>query len=86
MLLTSDFDLLAEMQFSEDKEELANISVGWGKKETQFHGKEGKQAALAPEAKPSGKLLEGDAGKSEISWRADGKFFACLVVDSQGIL
>jgi len=26
------------------------VTVGWGKKETQFHGSEGKQAAVRKEA------------------------------------
>ncbi|XP_055636480.1 elongator complex protein 1 [Toxorhynchites rutilus septentrionalis] len=52
------------------------MSVGWGKKETQFHGSEGKSAARV-------KKEEVDAlsdttqinSKVNISWRADGEYF-----------
>jgi elongator complex protein 1 len=52
------------------------VNVGWGKKETQFHGSEGKGAARAKpqvEETPAGVL---DDNKPRIRWRGDGAFFA----------
>lgn len=50
--------------------------MGWGKKETQFHGSEGKGAARAKpqvDETPAGVL---DDNKPRIRWRGDGAFFA----------
>lgn len=50
------------------------VNVGWGKKETQFHGKAGKQAALDKSAKKNS-LSSDDDLKPRISWRGDGDCF-----------
>ena len=51
------------------------MSVGWGKKETQFHGSEGKAAALA--SKHSTPLVavddSADDGRARAVWRDDGQ-------------
>ena len=48
------------------------INVGWGKKETQFHGTEGKGAAKV--VKTSAKCVaEWDDRRPRISWRGDGQ-------------
>lgn len=57
----------------------ARLNVGWGKKETQFHGSAGKQAALTREVIQE-TLLPNDDGKIRISWRQDGEYFACSFV------
>jgi len=60
------------------------VSVGWGRKETQFHGRAGKAAALAnPTALPPGApaLSPDDDGLPRVSWRADGAFFVCSSID-----
>ncbi|XP_063627184.1 putative elongator complex protein 1 [Cydia splendana] len=49
------------------------ITVGWGKKETQFHGSEGKQAAKL-KTEISGDVDANNAVK--ISWRGDGNLYA----------
>ena len=51
------------------------ITVGWGKKETQFHGTVGKQAATKKleDVKPA---LAWDDMKVRVSFRGDGQFFA----------
>lgn len=50
------------------------ITVGWGKKETQFHGSEGKKAAVT---KPIEQCEnDSDDGLSRITWREDGSLFA----------
>uniref|UniRef100_A0A672PJQ9 IkappaB kinase complex-associated protein n=1 Tax=Sinocyclocheilus grahami TaxID=75366 RepID=A0A672PJQ9_SINGR len=58
------------------------ITVGWGKKETQFHGSEGKQAAQwkAAVLQPA---LPWDDRKPRITWRGDGQLFAVSAVCPQ---
>jgi len=51
----------------------APINVGWGSKQTQFHGSLGKAAAQVATAK-SGSSPDDD-GLPRISWRGDGAFF-----------
>ena len=50
------------------------VTVGWGKKETQFHGSEGKAAAKAKQV-IVGKTNQDD-GLPRITWRGDGTMFA----------
>ncbi|XP_073676235.1 elongator complex protein 1 [Garra rufa] len=83
IMMTKDFEPITEIainqdDFGEDK----FITVGWGKKETQFHGSEGKQAAQrkAAEVQPA---LPWDDRKPRITWRGDGQFFAVSAVCSQ---
>lgn len=80
IMMTKDFEPITEVaihqdDFGEDK----FITVGWGKKETQFHGSEGKQAAQrkAAEVQPA---LPWDDRKPRITWRGDGQFFAVSAV------
>ena len=54
------------------------INVGWGSKQTQFHGSAGKVAAQAPS--PSAQINNigsspDDDSIPRISWRGDGAFF-----------
>lgn len=51
------------------------INVGWGSKQTQFHGSLGKAAAQAQRASTVGSSPDDD-GLPRISWRGDGAFFA----------
>ncbi|KAF7294045.1 polymerase II transcription elongation factor [Mycena kentingensis (nom. inval.)] len=74
-LMTSTFDMLSDAplytnEFGED----APINVGWGSKQTQFHGSLGKAAAQAPTQKLVGSSPDDDGGV-RISWRGDGAFF-----------
>ncbi len=55
------------------------VSVGWGSKETQFHGSEGKGARSKKEVQSA--LAEWDDKGTRIVWRADGLFFAVNAVD-----
>ncbi|KAJ7799963.1 pol II transcription elongation factor [Mycena olivaceomarginata] len=52
----------------------APINVGWGSKQTQFHGSLGKAAAQAPTLKTVGTSPDDDE-MPRISWRGDGAFF-----------
>ncbi|XP_026136123.1 elongator complex protein 1-like isoform X1 [Carassius auratus] len=83
IMMTKDFEPITEVainqdDFGEDK----FITVGWGKKETQFHGSEGKQAAQrkSAEVQPA---LPWDDRKPRITWRGDGQFFAVSTVCPQ---
>ncbi|KAI9005064.1 IKI3 family-domain-containing protein [Hyaloraphidium curvatum] len=60
----------------------ALVSVGWGKKETQFHGSEGKEAARRKITAVE-QLVDGDSGTPRFSWRGDGNAF-CALVPEQG--
>ncbi|THV06651.1 pol II transcription elongation factor [Dendrothele bispora CBS 962.96] len=75
ILMTSTFDVLSEapidtLDFGED----APINVGWGSKQTQFHGSLGKTAAQAPS-----NILVGSSPDDDhlprIHWRGDGAYF-----------
>ncbi|KAK0212323.1 pol II transcription elongation factor [Desarmillaria ectypa] len=75
ILMTSTFDVLSEtslhpIDFGED----APINVGWGSKQTQFHGSAGKSAAQAPSNVNLG-ISPDDDMLPRISWRGDGAFF-----------
>ncbi|KAK3610232.1 hypothetical protein CHS0354_022286 [Potamilus streckersoni] len=51
------------------------VQLGWGKKETQFHGSEGKSAAhkRTEDVKPA---FPWDDKQPRITWRGDGQYFA----------
>ena len=70
---------LHETQFGEGEQ----VSLGWGRKETQFHGREGKEGRAA--AREEARLVEGDDRRVRVSWRGDGQMFAVsYVVPSVG--
>lgn len=58
-------------------------SVGWGRKETQFHGSAGKQAALNKVDTSKFTLSEDDDHNARIAWRGDGSFFVVSDIDQQ---
>ncbi|KAJ7335942.1 hypothetical protein JRQ81_013883 [Phrynocephalus forsythii] len=70
ILMTRDFEPIAERQIHQD-DFGKFITIGWGKKETQFHGSEGKEAAhtklqeVLP-ALPSDDQLKRYPGKSSL--------------------
>ena len=55
------------------------VTVGWGSKETQFHGSEGKNARSKKDVQST--LASWDDKRARIVWRADGLFFAINAVD-----
>ncbi|KAG0700203.1 pol II transcription elongation factor [Suillus ampliporus] len=70
ILMTSTFDVLSEAPLhTEDFGEDAPINVGWGAKETQFHGSIGR-AHLKP-------------FDTVFDWRGDGAYFAVSSIVSQ---
>jgi elongator complex protein 1 len=54
----------------------APINVGWGSKQTQFHGSLGKAAAQVSTVQEVTGLSPDDDLLPRISWRGDGSFFA----------
>ncbi|KAM5194035.1 elongator complex protein 1 [Mantella aurantiaca] len=83
ILMTKDFEPISEIPIhQEDFGEGKFITVGWGKKETQFHGSEGKQAAQRKvlSVQPA---LSWDDHKPRITWRGDGQLFAVSTICPQ---
>lgn len=83
IMMTKDFEPITEVGIhQEDFGEGKFITVGWGKKETQFHGSEGKQAAQkkAMELQPA---PDWDDRRPRVSWRGDGQLFAVSAVCPQ---
>ncbi|XP_069486709.1 elongator complex protein 1 isoform X2 [Ambystoma mexicanum] len=80
IMMTKDFEPITETPIhQEDFGEGKFITLGWGKKETQFHGSEGKQAAQQKQmgVEPA---LPWDDRKPRVTWRGDGQFFAVSAV------
>jgi len=77
--MTRDYVPVMETKLLQDKfGEGEFVNVGWGKKETQFHGKAGKESRVV--AVESGKIMEGDDGTVRVSWRGDGQMFCVSYV------
>ena len=75
IIMSSEFDLLLETPLDPDVDGTEeSVNVGWGAKETQFHGKAGKQAAKAKTKLESSGYLDDEHVK--IVWREDCQFFA----------
>lgn len=84
VLMTSDFDSILEETFTQAGfGSGAFVNVGWGKKTTQFHGSEGKGAALEPTLPPKVLLSEWDDRRTRVCWKGDGQHFAISYLESQ---
>ncbi|KAJ8653293.1 hypothetical protein O0I10_011043 [Lichtheimia ornata] len=82
--MTQDFDTITEFPLHvEEQGEGVQHSVGWGRKETQFHGSAGKQAALNKVDTSKFTLSEDDDHNARIAWRGDGSFFVVSDIDQQ---
>ncbi|KAG0411515.1 hypothetical protein HPB47_011369 [Ixodes persulcatus] len=67
LLMTKDFDPVSEKSLHPDEfGECSPITAGWGSKETQFHGSEGKQAAKV------------EVKVKELSWSTDSSVLAVV--------
>nr|XP_019938997.1 PREDICTED: elongator complex protein 1 [Paralichthys olivaceus] len=83
IMMTKDFEPITEVGIHQDDfGEGKFITVGWGKKETQFHGSEGKQAAQRKiqEVQPAAGW---DDRRPHVTWRGDGQLFAVSAVCPQ---
>ena len=69
---------------SEDLKASNHVSVGWGKKETQFKGKGAKalRDPTMPEKIDEGVLSPNDDSSASISWRGDGAYLAISTIES----
>ena len=63
---------------------MAPVTVGWGRKETQFHGSAGKAAAVAPSQPATSEPDLRDDGRPRVTWRGDGQMMAVSVVCPEG--
>lgn len=87
VFMSRGFDGIAEAAMtSADLEASKHVSVGWGKKETQFQGRGAKAKALRdptiPEKVDQGTLSPNDDGRTVVSWRGDGAYVAINTVDA----
>nr|XP_006133345.1 elongator complex protein 1 [Pelodiscus sinensis] len=83
IMMTKDFEPITEREIHQDDfGEGKFITVGWGKKETQFHGSEGKEAARRKqmEVPPASSM---DDGRPRVTWRGDGQFVAVSAICPQ---
>uniref|UniRef100_A0A8C7MJP0 Elongator complex protein 1 n=1 Tax=Oncorhynchus kisutch TaxID=8019 RepID=A0A8C7MJP0_ONCKI len=70
IMMTKNFEPITEVGIHQDDfGEGKFITVGWGKKETQFHGSEGKHAEVQP-------AMSWDDRRPRVTWRGDGQLFA----------
>ncbi|PNS13996.1 Elongator complex protein 1 [Sphaceloma murrayae] len=84
ILMTRTFESTANVQMTPDDVKVsAHVSVGWGKKETQFHGKRAKalRDPTVPEHVDEGVLSDHDGGETTITWRGDGAYAAISTVE-----
>ena len=58
------------------------INVGWGSKETQFHGSEGKHSRTVKTE--TGEADADDDGEVRLSWRGDGELFSVSFLQTSG--
>ena len=81
-MTSGDFEPLLEFDPDEATDAaFANVNVGWGAKETQFHGKAGKAAREIATDIPESAVVEGqDDCRVKVVWRDDGQFFAVSYV------
>ncbi|XP_061393693.1 elongator complex protein 1 [Musca vetustissima] len=82
VVMTCTYDPLTEHPLCDDQAEAEGgfVNVGWGKKETQFHGSEGKEAAKRKQEVETPVNLEEINKDIIISWRADGAYFVVSYV------
>ncbi|KAF2635875.1 elongator complex protein 1 [Massarina eburnea CBS 473.64] len=86
LLMSRDIENIASIALAvEDVNVSSHVSVGWGKKETQFKGKRARalQDPTMPESIDEGVLSPFDDRSVTISWRGDGAYFAVSKVEEE---
>ncbi|KAK7542268.1 IKI3 family protein [Phyllosticta citribraziliensis] len=86
LFMTRDFENVTNVTFAPDDFKVSNhVSVGWGKKETQFQGKRAKalRDPTVPEKVDQGLLSPHDDGRVSITWRGDGAYLAVNTVEEE---
>lgn len=79
IFMSRSFDAIAEVPMTvDDLQASKHVSVGWGKKETQFQGKGAKalRDPTIPEKVDQGLPSALEDGRTTISWREDGAYVA----------
>lgn len=85
VFMSRGFEGVTDMTMTADDLKLSkNVSVGWGKKETQFQGKGAKalRDPTIPEKVDEGILSPNDDGATTISWRGDGAYVAINSIET----
>ncbi|KAH8625649.1 Elongator complex protein 1 [Alternaria alternata] len=86
LLMSRDIENIASVNLTpEDVNVSSHVSVGWGKKETQFKGKRARalQDPTVPESIDEGVLSLLDDRSVTISWRGDGAWFAVSKIEEE---
>lgn len=86
LLMSRDIENIASITLASDDVNVSNhVSVGWGKRETQFKGKRARalQDPTVPEYIDEGELSPFDDQSVTISWRGDGAYFALTKVEQE---
>ncbi|KAK3728978.1 hypothetical protein QZH41_008724, partial [Actinostola sp. cb2023] len=82
IMMTRDFDPISEFPIhSSESGEEKPVNVGWGKRETQFHGSAGKPTAETLKPVVVNPVFDWDDKQSRISWRGDGQFFVVSAIE-----
>ncbi|KAF2720807.1 IkappaB kinase complex, IKAP component [Polychaeton citri CBS 116435] len=79
LFMTRDFEAISNVLLSSVDVRVSNhVSVGWGKRETQFQGRGAKalRDPTVPEHVDEGQISKFDDENVTISWRGDGQFLA----------
>lgn len=85
VFMSRSFEGVTDMTMTADDLKLSKqVSVGWGKKETQFQGRGAKalRDPTIPEHVDEGVLSPNDDGFTTISWRGDGAYVAINSVEA----
>ncbi|KAG4301971.1 hypothetical protein PCK1_001947 [Pneumocystis canis] len=86
LLMSKNFEMISEIPLLESDINITNnVSVGWGKSETQFQGKRSKTTPCdptIPKKVDKGLLSSFDDQLTRISWRDDGAFLALSKIDA----
>ncbi|KAI1373749.1 IkappaB kinase complex, IKAP component [Hypoxylon crocopeplum] len=85
VFMSRSFDGIADMTMTaEDLKASKHVSVGWGKKETQFQGRGAKalRDPTIPEKVDQGVINPDDDGRVTISWRGDGAYVAINSIEA----
>ncbi|KAJ1302839.1 hypothetical protein OPQ81_003142 [Rhizoctonia solani] len=89
LVMTKDFNVQFEGPLRpSDLGEEKHTALGWGSKQTQFHGSLGKAAAASePSTTGQGGINRpspDDDNRPRVSWRGDGAFFVVSSLDPRG--
>jgi elongator complex protein 1 len=86
LLMSRDIENIASITLAAEDVNVSNhVSVGWGKKETQFKGKRARALLdpTVPETIDEGVLSPFDDHSVTISWRGDGAYFAINKIEEE---